>query len=106
MENRAAIFDSEPSNHPTKKNALRYMIAVFAKNSYAPIFITVLIVLMYAAQEWLGDWIGFGLGLCIASPISGITAFIVTRRLIEWGTVTARSMTNFAYVLEHEPESP
>jgi hypothetical protein len=105
MQNRTAIFNSKSCNHPTKKIAWTYVLAVFAKSSFAPVGLFVALIAMYALDILdASRTILFPLDLLIACVMGAITSAVLTNRLSKWGEAKATQLTDFSYVFESEPE--
>jgi len=103
MENRTAIFNSASGNHPTKKIALTYLLAVFAKSAFIPIALIVAMIAMYALDATLRT-IAFPLALAISCVTGGITSAVLTSKLSKWGERKVNQLTDFSHVFESEPE--
>lgn len=106
MENRTAIFNSPEKNHPTKKIALTYLLATFARYSYSTVALLVAVVAMYVIDAYPATWgtIRFPWDLLIACVIGAIFSAVLTNRLMKWGGAKSKQLTDFSYVFETEPE--
>ncbi len=106
MENRNAIFDSPSNNHPTKKNALTYVIAVLASYSFTTVALFIAVIAMYAMDAYPDTWrfIKFPWDLLIACVSGALFSMVLTNRLMKWGETKSKQLTDFSYVFETEPE--
>ena len=106
MENRTAISNSPNENHPTKKIALTYVLAVFARNSFTTVALSVAVIAMYAMDAYPATWqtISFPWDLAIACVIGAIFSAVLTNRLMDWGKEKSKKLIDFSYVFETEPE--
>lgn len=105
MENRNAIFTNARNNKPTKRKALTYLIALLAKRIYTPTAITMTMINLYFLDHYFKLEMNWVVEILTSCTLGAITAFFTVRKLQKWGEETARSLSDFSYVLETEPES-
>jgi hypothetical protein len=106
IQNRNAIFSSPSNNHPTKKNAFNYVIAVLATYSFTAVALFITVILMFGMDASPAIWkaIKFPWDLLIACVGGAIFSMVLTKRIVKWGETKSKQLTDFSYVFETEPE--
>jgi hypothetical protein len=105
IENRSSIFNSSADNHPTKKKALLYVVATFAKRAYTPIAILSAIAIFYANDRYIGIEINFIFELLAVCFLGALSSYFMTKQIERWGEETTKRLTDFSYVFDSEPEN-